>query len=293
MDRERLTRLASRQFGLFTRAQARACGYSAYQIQRRLRIGDWQVVLGSTLAAAGLRVTPAVLDRAAQMSVPGSTLAGPAALRTWKIIVPDERPHLYVGRHGGSRIPGVRLLYETPDPHDVFLYQGLPATKLAASVVDCLRLLPESAAMSLVDRALQRGWLSLDELILRAGARVGRPGAPRLVRLVRLTNCGARAESERVLLSLLRRGGVTGGQANIEIRYSRGVIGVADVAFKAARLVVELDGWAFHTTPERFQRDRERQNRLVAAGWTVLRFTWRDLIERPDYVMASVRRMVR
>jgi very-short-patch-repair endonuclease len=96
-----------------------------------------------------------------------------------------------------------------------------------------------------------------------------------------------------VLLSLLRRSGVTGGQANIEIRDSRGVIGVADVAFKAARLVVELDGWAFHTTPERFQRDRERQNRLVAAGWTVLRFTWRDLIERPDYVMASVRRMLR
>jgi very-short-patch-repair endonuclease len=38
-------------------------------------------------------------------------------------------------------------------------------------------------------------------------------------------------------------------------------------------LVIEVDGWAYHRTPDRFQRDRERQNRLVAAGWTVLRFT--------------------
>jgi very-short-patch-repair endonuclease len=63
------------------------------------------------------------------------------------------------------------------------------------------------------------------------------------------------------------------------------------VVFASAKLVVEVDGLAFHVTPERFQRDRQRQNRLVAAGWTVLRFTWMDLTERPSYVVASVRRL--
>jgi very-short-patch-repair endonuclease len=45
-------------------------------------------------------------------------------------------------------------------------------------------------------------------------------------------------------------------------------------------------------TPEHFQRDRRRQNRLIAAGWTVLRFTWWDLTERPDDVLAQIRAAV-
>jgi very-short-patch-repair endonuclease len=39
-------------------------------------------------------------------------------------------------------------------------------------------------------------------------------------------------------------------------------------------VAVEIDGFAFHHAPDRFQRDRTRQNALVGLGWTVLRFTW-------------------
>jgi very-short-patch-repair endonuclease len=59
--------------------------------------------------------------------------------------------------------------------------------------------------------------------------------------------------------------------------------------FPDARVVVELDGWAYHVTRDRFHHDRERQNRLIGAGWIVLRFTWRDLSERPGYVTATIR----
>ena len=85
--------------------------------------------------------------------------------------------------------------------------------------------------------------------------------------------------------------GITGWRANAVITDAAGVIGVGDFVLDQARLVIELDGWAFHTSPDRFQRDRRRQNRLVAAGWTVLRFTWRDLTERPGYVIATIRAM--
>ena len=47
------------------------------------------------------------------------------------------------------------------------------------------------------------------------------------------------------------------------------------------RFDFEIDGRAFHSDADRFQRDRTRQNRLVGAGWTVLRFTWNDLRDRP------------
>src|SRR5262245_41791787 len=88
VDRQPLRRLAAAHLGLSSRRQAAACGYSAYQIRRRLNDGEWQRVLGSTYAAAGLRVTTAILDRAAQLAVPGSTLAGPSAARTYGIPVP-------------------------------------------------------------------------------------------------------------------------------------------------------------------------------------------------------------
>ena len=58
--------------------------------------------------------------------------------------------------------------------------------------------------------------------------------------------------------------------------------------FAAERLVVEIDGLAFHGAT-RFQNDRSRQNRIVNAGYTVLRFTWADLTERPDEVVRQIR----
>ena len=50
----------------------------------------------------------------------------------------------------------------------------------------------------------------------------------------------------------------------------------ADLAWPSRRLLVELDGYNTHGTPIALQKDLRRQNNLVAAGWTVLRFTWND-----------------
>jgi hypothetical protein len=86
----------------------------------------------------------------------------------------------------------------------------------------------------------------------------------------------------------LAEAGIVGWDVNVAISDERGVIGFGDVVFRKAKVVIEVDGWAFHVTPDRFQRDRERQNRLVAAGWIVLRFTWRDLTQRPGYVVDSI-----
>jgi very-short-patch-repair endonuclease len=61
-----------------------------------------------------------------------------------------------------------------------------------------------------------------------------------------------------------------------------------DVAFPAARLAIEVDGWAWHRDGERSRAGRRRRNALVAAGWTVPRFTWYDLTERPAEVLTEV-----
>jgi very-short-patch-repair endonuclease len=143
-----------------------------------------------------------------------------------------------------------------------------------------------------MDRALQRGWITAAELADRVRRHAGRLGAPQLARLSRLAGSGARSAAERIALRLLREAGITGWEANASVYDEDGLVGVADVAFEAVRLALEFDGWAYHVTPDRFQSDRRRQNRLVAAGWTVLRFTWRDLTERPDYVISTITAML-
>jgi hypothetical protein len=293
VDSLRLRRIARRQGGLFTRAQARACGFSAAQVRRRLGTGAWIAVRGPVLAEAGLPMTLGLADRAAQLALPGSVLAAFSAARAWNMPVPDRGPHLIVGRRTEATLAGVRVMRAVLDRYDVGVLNGVPLTMRARTVVDCLRLLDDGAATDLLDRALQRGWIRLDELVERARGLAGRRGAPRLARLVGAVGAGTRSAAERRMVELLVRGGVDGWEANVPIRDQRGLIGVGDVVFRGARVVIEVDGWAFHVTPQAFQRDRERQNRLVAAGWTVLRFTWRDLTERPGHVLGTVRRVVR
>lgn len=61
-----------------------------------------------------------------------------------------------------------------------------------------------------------------------------------------------------------------------------------DFAYPALRVAIEIDGFESHADREVFQDDRWRQNDLVRAGWTVVRFTREDVLYRPDYVAATL-----
>ena len=57
--------------------------------------------------------------------------------------------------------------------------------------------------------------------------------------------------------------------------------------------IIEVDGLAKYADPAEWQREKERQNRLVAGGYTILRFTWADITRRPDQTAGQVRRALR
>ena len=103
-------------------------------------------------------------------------------------------------------------------------------------------------------------------------------------RLLQAASDGARSEVERLLVKLLRAAGITGWRTN----YPVGGYEV-DVAFPRQKVAIEADGWAFHSDQEVFQDDRERQNNIALLGWQVLRFTWLDLTEYPQRVIAEIR----
>jgi very-short-patch-repair endonuclease len=292
VDHARLIRMARRQHGLFTRRQAKQAGFSPYQIRRRVAAGEWYRIVGPVLSTNADPGDAARRDLAFHLAVPGSVLAGPSAARRWGIPCLDQGSYLYVGAHGGPRISGVRLLYESPGAREVALSDAARVTTRPVTVFDCLRLLPQTQAVGLLESMLQRGLVTMDEIASVARSRVGRRGTPMAVQALRLVADGSRSAAERVAARLLRSIGISGWALNRPIYDDAGLIGVGDIVFKAVKLVVELDGWAYHVTPEAFQRDRRRQNRLIAAGWTVLRFTWQDLTQHPAYVLNEIRASV-
>jgi very-short-patch-repair endonuclease len=122
--------------------------------------------------------------------------------------------------------------------------------------------------------------------------RLGRRGTPTLLRLLSLARSGAASIAELKLHEMLRTAGLSGWHPNAPVHDPAGLIAVVDVLFPEVRLVIEVDGFAAHRDRGSFVADRRRQNRLVAAGYTVLRVTWDDLRDRPEAVLIELRSLL-
>ncbi|MGE5156133.1 MAG: type IV toxin-antitoxin system AbiEi family antitoxin domain-containing protein [Betaproteobacteria bacterium] len=129
MRARQLARLARGQRGLFTRADARRCGFSDGQIRRRIAAGEWRGVVGSVSTVGSARLSQAQLDLAVQLAVPGSVLTGPAAAREWGMPVDDDRIMLVVGSRRLVRVPGVLVVYGSLGPREVVLSDGARVTR--------------------------------------------------------------------------------------------------------------------------------------------------------------------
>ena len=88
------------------------------------------------------------------------------------------------------------------------------------------------------------------------------------------------------MAKLLRKAGITGWKANQMVAGYE-----VDFEFRATRVVIEVDGLACHSDAETFGRDRVKQNAIIMARYRILRFTWLDLTEYPNRVIATVNRV--
>jgi hypothetical protein len=61
-----------------------------------------------------------------------------------------------------------------------------------------------------------------------------------------------------------------------------------DFLWPAQGLVVETDGWATHKTRTAFEEDRARDQALTVAGYRVVRFTHRQVVDRPDDIATKL-----
>lgn len=284
------TRLARRQAGVIARRQLLACDLSARVVDGMLARGR----LERTTATAVYRVGGAP-DTAASacwraVLATRAPLSFVTAAQWWQMPVPDDG-RLHITRLDRRRLDwpdGVRI-HRVALRHAALTEQhGMPLTTRTETALDCMGSLHLRDARSFADRAVAQAWVTTADIERRLADEPGRWGNRQLKRLLTQTSDGAAAESERILHRILRRGGLRGWVANLDV-IAYGQRFVLDVGFPQSMIAIEVDGYAYHSSVESFQRDRRRQNALIASGWTVLRFTWNDLESRPQWVLATIR----
>jgi very-short-patch-repair endonuclease len=174
---------------------------------------------------------------------------------------------------------------------DVRRIGPIAVTCPARTLVDLAATVQVRQLEAAVDRALTRGISSLaavDRYI--ADRRLAhRPGVGRLRRLIADRTEGVPSEElEREFLRLVRR-----VRLPKPVRQQPQGRFRIDFAYPDLLIAIEVDGWNSHGTPAALAADLKRQNALVLRGWTILRFTWRQLIDMPDDVAATIRTALR
>ena len=167
-------------------------------------------------------------------------------------------------------------MWELRGPRDVTLRHRLPVTTPARTIIDLARTLTGRDLERIVDLADQRGLVDFDEL--RAASAVSLHAVLQSYR-----PAATRSELEERFLELCDDHGIPRPETNTRIEGIE-----VDFVWRDRRLVVEVDGYAYHRSPEAFERDRERDVRLEIKGWRVMRFTWRHITERAGWVAAAL-----
>jgi very-short-patch-repair endonuclease len=96
-------------------------------------------------------------------------------------------------------------------------------------------------------------------------------------------SAATRSQAEERLLTLVRSARLPTQRVNDPVAGY-----VADFHWPAQRLVVEVDGFRYHTQRDRFESDRARDLDLAAIGTTVIRVTWRQLAEEASAVIGQI-----
>ena len=289
-----LNGVARDQFGLFTRAQALACGLPGSTITHRARSGRYEKVQPGVYGIAGSEPTwhRAVMAGVLSLAEPGAASHRTAAY-LWGLT--DRRPQdIEVATRRYRRMPrGGLTVHESLDlrTSDIVPIDSIPVTSAARTVVD----LGASVRMGTVARCLDTGLrkslftlLDVDLFVIRVG-KSGRTGVGVIRPLLderRLWEGITASDLEDMFRRIVEGAPVKMPDAQHVVEEADGTfVGRFDFAYPETFSLFELDSEGWHMDPVSFQRDRDKQNRAHALGWTVYRFTYRQLRDDPASVI--------
>jgi hypothetical protein len=175
----------------------------------------------------------------------------------------------------GIKTHRVRTLTAT----DVTSVRNIPCTTVPRTLLDLADVLDSQRLERAIAQAEVMGIFdlnALNDVLDRAG---GRRGSGRLRQILCEYQEGTaltRSELEELVLAICRTVGVDRPLVNQWISIDGGSV-QADLLWPRQKLIVEMDGHRFHGNRHAFEHDRDRDQRLVLAGYRVVRFTWRQI----------------
>jgi very-short-patch-repair endonuclease len=276
-----------------SRLDLRSLGVTPAEVRHRLATGEWEPAGPNVIRLAGSPRTPQQELLAACLSCgPSAVASHQSAAWMWGLLerCPD-RQAVTVVRTGRTRLSRVDLHRPVDYPAHVVTRGHIPCTDPLRTLVDLAAVSRPDTVDAVVDRALAKRLLTVEgiEAELRRLGRHGRAGVAVLrAGLQRRGLIGAPHPSvlESRTLRLLNQHRIVPLACEVKMgpdgRYRVDVL-------LAPRVVMEVDGLAYHRDPEQVAEDKRRRTRLRLDGIIVLDYTWRDILYDSRRVIREIR----
>lgn len=271
----RLAALARRQYGVAGRKQLRKLGIGHRGIAERVRTGRLHRLHRGVYAVGHEELRREGHWFAAVLACgAGAVLSHADAAAHWGFRQ-SSAPVIHVTvptQNGRVMRPGIRIHRSGRlSADEVTVHERIPTTTVARTLLDLADVLSDQPLKRAVDEAEYLRLLDMSSVIAVVQDNPGRRGA-KLLNAARGPTELTRSDFERRFLALVKRHGLPPPQVNTHIAGYE-----ADFAWRAAKLIVETDGFAAHGTRKAFVEDRRRDRRLRRAGFETVRLSPEDL----------------
>jgi very-short-patch-repair endonuclease len=287
VDRK-LAELAGKSHGVVTRAELLASGITPEEIRTRLSRGALISIHRGVFRVG--HAAPSLEARfiaAVKACGPGALLAGRAAGHLLHLLRrPPSLPEVLTARNrhpAGIRVTRCRLI----DPRDRTLWRGVPVTTVPRTVVDLAAVLDPPRLARAFHQASVRHRVKTETVERILDRRHNWPGSRELRRVLGGDEPVTLSRLESSFIAAVRQSRLPLPQANV-----RAGAHYVDCRWPHHRLTVELDGYRYHATRHSWEHDRQREREARARGEEFRRYTWLDVIEDPEPMLADLRALL-
>jgi very-short-patch-repair endonuclease len=271
-----IAKRAARQHGHVSRRQLLDLGASRHAIYHRVQAGSLIRVHAGVYAVGHIPTTPIAKAAAAVLACgPGALLSHGSAAALWGFQKGWPQP-VEVTAKSNRRRPGIQIhRSSTLSRRDATTQHGIRVTSPAQTVYDMSRDLTDHQLTRTVNDALLSNYLKLSDLAELLQRHPKRD--PRLATYVEATSI-TRSMLEDAFTAFLDRFALPQARLNTHINGRE-----VDALFETAGLIVELDGYGYHSSRASFEADRERDADMLVHGLPTVRITWERLTNSPEH----------
>jgi predicted transcriptional regulator of viral defense system len=284
-----LAELAREQHGVFSLDQVRALGLTASAVRNRVATGRLHRIHHAvySLVSRELLKREGLYMAAVLACGEGAVLSHRSAARLHELRNYGDRPiEVTIPRRSTLHHSGVVVHASTTlTQADVTVVNNIPVTTVARTLFDIAEVVTARQLERVFDQADSMNALYIPAIEDQLARNRTRPAAKAVRHLLRTHYIGSTPtenEFEDAFLALTRSLMLPDPTPQFYIDPGDGEPPIrADFAWPDRKIAVETDGQRTHGTRHAFEADRRRDQRLTAAGWRVIRTTWRQLTQWP------------